>query len=565
MSNRLDRRTFLTGTAAGLGSLVILGDPAAALAAGRRRVRRAQTPLALDGRFAQSVASGQPGQNAITLWTKVDELTRASRLQVEVSPDRDFRRIIARKDVVAGPETGYTVNTRVSARALRPGEQYFYRFYSCNENSPVGRFKTARPADSREPVRIGFFSCQEFNSGFYTAHAALAQESDLDLVVCLGDYIYEKNFEDRPVRDDTTGANRDGEVQTLPEYRDKYSLYHSDQDLLAVRASHPMMAIWDDHEVEDNYAAGRQGGQTDDRRIPYAQRQANAYTAFFEYMPRIRARDDRDRTFGRLPLGANADVFLLDTRRFRDDQPCNPSDRGFMPCPPAVRADPSRTLLGARQKSWLLNGLASSQATWKVVANQIMIMALDAPRLSPLNTDQWDGYEAERRELLEFVQARGVRDLTFLTGDIHTFFAGNVSPSGRQDELSNPGSAATEFVGGAITSKGIADQQGEPPADAVAIPSDESVYANNPHIRFSNQRFKGYGVLEARPSELVVQYRAVQTTQSRTSSAFTLASFRVASGNPRVEVTQQPAAGPRPLPQIGAGAARARRRRRRRR
>jgi len=564
MPHHLGRRSFLTGGAAGLGALVVVGDPDAAIAAARRRVRRAQVPLALEGRFAQSVASGQPATNAITLWTKVDELTRASRLQVEVSPDSDFRRIIARKNVVAGPDTGYTVNTRVSVRALRPGEQYFYRFYTCNENSPVGRFKTARPADSREPVRIGFFSCQEFDSGFYTAHAALAQESDLDLVLCLGDYVYEKAFEDRPVRDDSTGANGDGEVQTLPEYRAKYDLHHTDKDLLAMRAAHSMMAIWDDHEVEDNYAHGRPGGQTDDRRIPYAQRQASGYRAFFEYMPRIRERDDPDRTFGRLALGANADVFLLDTRRFRDDQPCNPSDSGFQPCPPAVRADPSRTLLGPGQKAWLLNGLASSQATWKVVANQIMIMALDVPRTQPLNTDQWDGYEAERRELLEFVQSRGIRDVTFVTGDIHTFFAGNVSPSGRQDELSTPGAAATEFVGGSITSKGIADQFGDPPADAVAIPSDQSVYFNNPHIRFSNQRFKGYGVLEARPDELLVQYRAVQTTQSPDSAAFTLASFRVASGTPRVEVLDQPA-GPQPLPQGGPARRRARRRQGRRR
>ncbi len=563
MSERsLSRRHFLGAAAAAAGG-VVLGGPVVE-AARRTAASSAGAAVALDGAFRQGIASGQPAPDAITLWTRLEELERASRLQVEVSPDRDFRRIIARKNVVAGPDSGYTVNTRVSVRALRPGEQYFYRFYTCNESSPVGRFKTARPADSREPVRIGFFSCQEFDSGFYTAHAALAQESDLDLVVCLGDYIYEKGFEDRPVREDSTGANRDGEVQTLPEYRDKYSLYHTDQNLLAVRAAHPMMAIWDDHEVEDNYAAGRPGGQTDDRRIPYPQRQANAYRAFFEYMPRIRERDDADRIIGRLPLGANADVFLLDTRRFRDDQPCSPSDRGFQPCPPAVRADPSRTLLGGGQKAWLLNGLAGSQATWKVVANQIMIMALDVPRTSPLNTDQWDGYEAERRELLEFVQGRGIRDVTFVTGDIHTFFAGNVSPSGRQDELGTPGAAATEFVGGAISSKGIADQFGEPPADAVAIPSDESVYFNNPHIRFSNQRFKGYGVLEARPDELLVQYRAVETTQSPDSGAFTLASFRVASGTPRVEVLDQPA-GARPLPQGGPARARRRRRQGRRR
>ena len=97
------------------------------------------------------------------------------------------------------------------------------------------RFRTLRPADSNEPVRIGFFSCQEWNGGFYTAHAALAEEQDLDVVVCLGDYIYERNYYESGARTDTTGPNRDGDVQTLPEYRDKYRLYHTDSNLLRVR------------------------------------------------------------------------------------------------------------------------------------------------------------------------------------------------------------------------------------------------------------------------------------------------------------------------------------------
>ena len=483
----------------------------------------------------------------MTLWTRVDELERTSRLQVEVARDPDFRRLVHRQNVLADARRDYTVTARVRSHSLRPDEQYFYRFVGCEQDSPVGRFKTARPSNSRQPVRIAFFSCQDYEAGYYTAHAGLAGEEDIDLVVCLGDYIYERSFQDDPVRRDTLGANRDGEVQTLAEYRAKYNLYHSDANLRAMRAAHPMIAIWDDHEVEDNYADGLPGGQTEDRRIPYAQRQRNGYRAFFEHMPRIQSRTDPSRIFGRIRLGATADVFLLDQRRFRDDQPCNPSDSGFQPCPPAERARPGRTMLGAAQKDWFKSGLEASSATWKIVANQVMMMALDVPARNPLNTDQWDGYEAERRELLEFIDARGINDVSFITGDIHTFFAGQVTPSGRQGIPAIDGTpVATEFVGGSITSRGIADQGGEEAAAAIAATADPGALANNPHFRYSNQQYKGYGVLEARDDELRVEFRGVRSRERRRSEMFTLQRFRVERGTPQVQLEGGVVPAPKP-------------------
>ena len=152
-------------------------------------------------------------------------------------------------------------------------------------------------------------------------------------------------------------------------------------------------------------------------------------------------------------------MFLLDTRQYRDEQPCG--DVTIQPCDPADRENPARTLLGPAQKAWLKDGLQRSRAAWKVVANQVMIMSLDVPARSPVNPDQWDGYAAERRELLEHVSARGIKDVTFLTGDIHTFFAGNVTPSGREGAPPVDGvPVATEFVGGSVTSEGIGDDFG---------------------------------------------------------------------------------------------------------
>ena len=523
MEPTLDRRTFLAAAATGAGGLLL----PAPLADARRRARRARLPLAREVAFPQGIASGQPATSGITLWTKVEGLTRDARLQVEISPDPDFRRVVYRKPAIARASNEFAIHHRAQHSVLKPGERYHYRFVSCTVDGPVGRFTTARPADSREPARIGFFSCQDYESGYYTPHAALAQEDDLDLVICLGDYIYEKHYDDAAVRKDSTGANGDAEVQTLPEYRDKYALYHSDANLRALRAAHPLLAIWDDHEVEDNWAADKPGSATDNPRVPFLERRAAGFKAFFEHMPRRRTPGDRDLIYGSQRIGANAELFLLDQRSYRDDQPCG--DQLFAPCTDG--AAPGRTLLGAAQKQWFLDALARSGATWKVVGNQVMIMSLDLPAGNAINPDQWDGYAAERREILERVP----KDTTFVTGDIHTFFAGRVTPSGRQG-LGQPAPVATEFVGGSITSKGVADSAtGEGGREAGKIPADATLMANNPHFTYANQSSKGYALLEAGPDELLVTYKGVGTTQTPTSAPFTLARFRVPRGAAEVE------------------------------
>ncbi len=558
LNREMDRRRFLGGGAAGVGALALGADPAKAFSRGstvfRRRGRRGPSDARGVG-FKQGVAAGEPRTDGITLWTRLEGIDRDSGLRVEVSSDRDFRRVLVRERVQAERDRDFTVHARLRSSRLKPGERYYYRFFTTDdESSPVGRFRTALPSDSREPVRIGFFSCQQYESGFYTAHSergGLAAQDDLDIVVCLGDYIYERASSDDDTRIDRTGENRDGEAQKLFEYRQKYGLYHGDADLREVRRMHPLQAIWDDHEFENDYAGDQPSegnSNVKERRVRYLKRRRNAYRAFFEHMPMTPDRDDRFQIFGRVRLGANADLFLLDERRFRDRQPCG--GRTGTPCPRAEREDPDRTLLGRRQKRWFKRALSRSQATWKVVGNQVMIMGLEFPARSPVNPDQWDGYAAERRELLEFVQREGIENVTFITGDIHTFFAGNVTPSGRQGVPSVDGvAAATEFVGGSITSKGIADSLGgDDGRETAALLTDQAVYANNPHIRYSDQAFKGYGVLEARRDELRVEYRKAATTQKPRSRVSTLQRFRVETGVPRVEVVDPPLTGPQPLP-----------------
>jgi len=524
------RRAFLGSAAAGAGALLLGRDPAALLAEGAP----SSLPLIRGGRFTQSVACGQQGTNGITLWTRLDGVERTSRLQVEISREADFRSVLYRQDVVAGVERDFAVHHRAEHPVLQPGEQYFYRFLTCDESSPVGRFRTARPADSNETVRIGFFSCQAYEAGFYTAHAGLAREPDLDVVVCLGDYVYERPFYERGIRQDRTGVNRDGDVQSLAEYREKYALYHSDPALLELRRQFPMIAIWDDHEVEDNYARDLPGEATEpqERRSPFLARRAAGYRAWFEHMPRIRVPEEPDRTYGRIPLGAHADLFLLDQRQYRDDQPCG--DEFFVPCDESEA--PGRTFLGQAQKDWLKAGLQGSRATWKVVANQAMIMALDGPPRNEINKDQWDGYAAERAEILDHLAATGTKDVTFITGDVHTFFAGNVTSTGRQGAPSDPPPVATEFVGGSMTSLGIIPPEAGATQEQAALLLDSSVLANNPHIRFSDMDRKGYAVMECAPNELRVTFRAARTTDTPTSEVFDLQRFKVDRGQAEVEL-----------------------------
>lgn len=398
MERPIDRRTFVLGALAGAGATALGADPTAA---------RPPRSLARAARFRQGVASGFPRPDQAWLWTRLEDVAGRTRegawVELEVARDAGFRRLVSRRRVLAAPGADWTVHARVGASSRARSTSTASRPEA--RTPPVGRLRTVAPAGSREPVRIAFFSCQEYIAGFYHAHADLARLEDVDLVLCLGDYVYERAFADRSSR----------------------------------------------------------------------------------------------------------------SRPVRED----------------------RSAADARQKGWLKAGLRRSRATWKVVANQVMIMSLDAPPRRPLNTDAWDGYAAERRELVDFIARERIADVTFVTGDIHTFFAGNVTRTGRQvnDGFGADGpSRATEFVGGSITSPGIVDRIASSEVDRLDAAGrlDAAVRASNPHMVYSNQAYKGYAVLDAGRDELRVEYRAVRDTRLPRSEVFTLRRFSVARGRPVV-------------------------------
>jgi alkaline phosphatase D len=473
--------------------------------------------------FTLGVASGDPTPSAVILWTRLatDPLgggglpDDAITVLAELATDEAFTDVVWSATPEATPTFGHSVH--VDATGLDADTWYWYRFRVGAFTSPTGRTRTAPGTDALPAggrVRVGFGSCQNWQSGYYTAYPHLVDE-DLDLMLWLGDYIYEGGVSDTGVR------RHDGpEVTDLTAYRNRYALYRSDPALQAAHAACPWVVTWDDHEVDNDYA-----GLASEDAAPieeFASRRAQAYQAFYEHMPvRIDPPDDEGADLHRdVPWGRLATFFVLDGRQHRTDQPCavEGQTQSFgAPC--GEEDDPANTMLGAEQKGWLLEGLRSSTARWDVLANQTVMTRLPIAG-GIFNFDQWDGYTAERAEILETAAARDAGNLLVVTGDIHAFGVGVV-----QAEADGP-ALGTEFVGGAISSQFPA---------AVADLVQDSVSAL-PQIAFADTADNGYGVLELTEGTATCTLRAVSTTATPEADVQTLGTWVVDDGTP----------GPRP-------------------
>jgi alkaline phosphatase D len=510
------RRQFLARSGAVAAAAVLA--PQDALAA-KRKERRPKDMLR-GGRFAQGVLSGDPAPDAITLLTLVDHVGGAGRVRLEVARDPDFRHVIARRDILTTPAVNHSVKARVTG--LKPHKRYWYRFETRDRHSPVGRFQTALPADSRETVRFGFFSCADFTHGYYNAYAALARE-DLDFVVCLGDYIYAEVFDEvggsgRAVRDDRIGKPNPyypaplREAGTLPEYRQKYALYRTDESLRRMHQLLPVVATWDDHEVQNNYANDADdGGLPLRRRFSRARRDA-AYQAFFESMP-LFARGG-SRIYRTQRHGRTVELTMLDQRQYREDQPC--SDALAFPCRTWDRA---RTMLGRRQLGFLKSRLAASRAVWKVVGGQSLIMPNRVHDGQYQRFDSWQGYPREREELLQHLAQRGIKDVIFLAGDVHTVVGGDVGPG-----MGAGPSVALEFASGSITSASVGETNYRLPGGQLVpgSPNPHTPPEIMAHYRALNPWFDaldldrhGYGVVAASQSTFDVTLKRMWTVKER--------------------------------------------------
>jgi alkaline phosphatase D len=504
---RLSRRIFV------LSGLVTAG-----VAVTPRQGARAAAPYP----FKLGVASGDPAPDSVVLWTRLAPsplnadgqggMANADvTVEWQVSTTDRFTSLVASGSVVARYADAHSVHA--IAGGLAADSDYYYRFRAQGQISPVGRTRTApAPSSFGRDLVMAFASCAHYEAGYYTAYRRMAEDNP-GLILHLGDYIYEGGVGTSTVRQHV-GA----EIVSLADYRRRYALYKSDPDLQAAHAAAPWLVVPDDHEVENNYAnMVRNDSSPTLTAAQWTARRTAAYRAYYENMPlrpASAANGNSIPLYRRVRWGQLATFHMLDTRQFRDDQACGD---GWKVCADADLA--SRSLTGAAQEAWLLDGLAQRYGTWDILGQQVFFaQQLDANGASSM--DAWDGYRASRSRIQTGWQQRGVRNPLVLTGDVHRSWANDLKA-----DYATPSSATigTELVCTSITSTGNG-------SGSTTVPNA----AANPHLKFYSDR-RGYVRTTISRSQVRADFRAVNTVTEHGAAASTVRSFVILDGQPGLQ------------------------------
>jgi alkaline phosphatase D len=478
--------------------------------------------------FTLGVASGFPDAHSVVLWTRLASDPRRPdgglppqpvEVRWELAADEAFTQVTRTGTVLAQPERAHTVHVEVDG--LAPERWYWYRFTAgrgdSSARSPVGRTRTA-PAQGSLAQRLRFAacSCQHYEYGHFGALRHLADEAP-DLVVHLGDYIYESDARaGTAVRRHWTA-----EPTTLEGYRVRWAQYKTDPDLQRAHAAAPWLYTWDDHEVDNDYAADL----PQDLASGFIARRAAAYRACFEHMPlralAAPARDGGMRMYGSWTFGALAEFHLLDLRQYRSAQGCpRPGAAGsntVSAC--AAFADPARTLLGLDQERWLDDQLARSRTRWTLIGQQTLLAHADSqPGPGELIwTDGWSGYPVARDRLVASLARPSVRNPVVLGGDVHAHYVCDIGRDAR-----DPGSplVATELCSTSLTSPSLAQ------------PRIDGIRGENPRILLADGRRRGYLSVEVAPQRLQAALRVIDDPRQPQPRVSTLARFAVEDGRP---------------------------------
>jgi len=484
--------------------------------------------------FTLGVASGDPSPTGVVLWTRLAPSPLAVggglpaepyEVRFEVARDEGFHEIVRRGTTAAVPDEAHSVHVEVFG--LAPRHEYYYRFKAGDDISPVGRTRTTPPGNAMVPaVTFAFVSCQNFAEGHFTPYADVAGAADIEAVIHLGDYIYEGPANllraHAPLRT----------IRTLDEYRIRHGQYKTDRHLQAAHAAHPWLVTWDDHEYKNNYT---DEDFEDPSLAAAAARRTAAYRAYWEHMPLAR---DRKPNGPDLPLyrrfhwGAQATFNVLDGRQYRSDHAlaCTTRDTVSRYCPDDL--NPERSMLGAEQRGWLLEELATTKARWNVLAQQTAFAPFfrenPLPRSFPTGADTWDGYVAERQAILNWMVEHGTPNPVVLTGDSHQNWVRNVPPDFRN--FDGP-PVATEFMGTSISTNGDPSLTGR----FVRYQDDPE----NPHIMFRNNN-RGYVRCTLTPDSWTSVFRTVSTVRQPEATTSTLATFAIENGRAGAELAGTP-------------------------
>jgi alkaline phosphatase D len=528
----MDRRQLILAGMYGLGALSVPGVASILHARG----------------FTHGVASGEPGPESVLLWTRYVD-TQNVRLRVEIAEDTGFRPPAGGGEVMAEAERDHTA--RITLAGLEPGRWYYYRFIAPDGTlSPVGRTRTL-PVGAVSRFGIGLFSCSNLPFGWFNAYAHACERSDLDLIVHVGDYLYEYPVGSYP---DAASAlpgrliQPSHEIVNLADYRLRYAAYRADPDLQRLHQSYPTITQWDDHELtNDAWVDGAENHQPETEG-DWSVRKATAIRVYREWMP---VSDDYWRSY---PIGDLATLFKLETRitgrsapleleaalKGRDDLP-----RALKEFRDGALNDPARTLLGETQQNWLTAAIKDSVKggrRWQILAQQIVMGQLqlptevgnwvpaDAPEVFrrrvqagiaaaraglPFNFDSWGGFPVERERLLSAAQMAGANVIT-LSGDSHNAWAQNLTADGR--------AAGVEFATHSVTSPGFEFlTRGIDPKEVAG-----AMMSTNAGLAYADTSQRGYTSVMLGPDAAIGQFHFLKTIRERSTELAATRRFRVA-------------------------------------
>ncbi|WP_346838429.1 alkaline phosphatase D family protein [Microbulbifer sp. SAOS-129_SWC] len=490
--NSFTRRHFIKAALATTSGSLVVSTPLQAMS-------RPKLPSAVT--FQHGVASGDPLQDAVILWTRATPLEndpgKPLRITWELARDREFTDVLRRGSVETDLARDYTV--KIDVRGLEPATDYFYRFVGAGENSAVGRARTL-PERGVEQVKLAVFSCSNYPAGYFNAYQLAAQSDDWDAVLHLGDYIYEYGMGGYATeRSAQIGRalpedNR-GELYTLTDYRKRYAVYRTDAGLQALHAAAPFIAVWDDHEIaNDTWKGGAQNHSADEG--DFFARRAAAVQAYFEWLPIRPPQGERNpQIYRSFQFGDLLDLHMLDTRVIARDKQLEFSSyfddagnfdaQGFS----AAMMDPARVLLGNKQREWLVDTVAKSGGRWQLLGQQVLMGKMTLPlemmanfrhgggkknlaaelvalktaslkgepltlsqrarieKIVPYNLDAWDGYAAERETLYRELGALD-KNLVVVAGDTHNAWFNHLTDAGGRR-------VGLEFAAPSVTSPGM--------------------------------------------------------------------------------------------------------------
>ena len=482
--------------------------------------------------FTLGVASGDPLADSVILWTRLLPADPLPDTDIEVSweiaRDPEFADVVVSGTALAVAALGHSVH--VDAAGLEPDSEYHYRFSIGDYSTPPARTRTfAAPGTLPDRFRFAFSSCQNWEQGYYAAYRDLVEQGDVDAFVFLGDYIYEYasgGYAD--ARGRQTG--QDFECETVEQYRERYALYHGDALLQAAHALVPWIITWDDHEVDNDYAGDT--SEQDDEVDAFRTRRAAAYQAWYEHMPvRLDPPDGPDYAIYRsFAHGDLVRFHVLDTRQYRSDQQrgapfVEQLGEAVQVRDDALANDPDHTMLGAEQRSWLIESVETSTAAWDVLAQQVFMFggnAIVGAEPPVVVVDTWDGYAGERQAVLDALGA-AADNLIVLTGDFHSAAVAELRADPFDPTLPVVGA---EFMASSISSSFFDDDEAVEGLVTGALTA-------NPHLKWFDAQ-RGYTVCEVTPDRWLATYRAVTDQFDEASPVTTIGSWEVRAGIPGV-------------------------------